>query len=1184
MSSVITQLEAARKELLDLGLRNSLLNYRPSKARGVTVIQERAADIFDILVKNGRFMTFAASSDSAVEIDEIGQPSESHFADSKLQTNHSSAELQKRLLKTHHVAQTYIEENGVNILYLALGMLNWFNKDSPKIKRQAPLILIPALLARQNANDRFHLEYTGTDISTNLSLEAKLRIDDALQLPSIVDGESLDVETYFKAVETAVSTNPSWSVTRTKISLGFFSFNKFFMYSDLDPKRWEGVLDLNDHPVLRPLLDDHGFFEGLDSYEARSIDEQIEYEKSHQVVDADSSQTRAILDVNAGRNLVIQGPPGTGKSQTITNIIAEAVGNGKTVLFVSEKMAALDVVKRRLDVIGLGDAALELHSHKTTKATLMAELHRTFQLGQPKETAVFEDFDKLTQTRNHLNAYAIAMNEPVGQSDLTPYQLFGTYLTLKAELEADGLPLPTATFTGVADWSKETIAEKRILIKQLAELLPKIGQPIQHPFWGSEATEWNAQQIEQVKLAALDVLQKLQTLQKSAVAISIRLGLSSPQNRSDTEQLVDTIQHLLDAPNLYAIDLFHEAWGQEGPRIRKALDIGAELAFLRAEYDAWLIPSAWEADVSDIRQPLMVHGKRGFLRNLSGRYREARNKLLGLCRNDLPDEPGEQVALVDAILAWQAQQPLLEQMEPLFSTLFGIRWMGVNNSDWSELNKVGHWLVDLNSTVSDAGPSSEKIGLPQHLLAFLKDEFTKDAHDQLIVGQANLRNVFDSYSQSVANLQSLDTLVVRPEFEQQVKQCTVWAESVERLPEMAAFNLLVKQCQAAGLGGAVDVLNEHYFSILRHRQRFLNWFDWQVADKLRQRAQVERESLGGFEGQAQDTAVAHFQTLDQQFLQYNRLRLATEHWETLPKHTAHGLMGLLMREASKKRNHQPVRTIIKKTAPIIQRIKPIIMMSPLSIAMYLEPGDMQFDLVVFDEASQVRPVDAFGAILRGKQTVVVGDSRQLPPTTFFDRVLGSDGPADEDSEAGFEGEGEAVQTASKNTITAHNESILDLFVNKGAPERLLRWHYRSRHESLIALSNREFYDNQLLLFPSPDAGKQDSGLHLKYLPQSVYDRGKSRVNQIEAEDVAEAVMIHAKTTPNLTLGVVAFSTAQRDAIESALEKSRRQLDADELFFQEHATEPFFIKNLENVQGDERDVIFISMGYGKTAEG
>lgn len=275
-------------------------------------------------------------------------------------------------------------------------------------------------------------------------------------------------------------------------------------------------------------------------------------------------------------------------------------------------------------------------------------------------------------------------------------------------------------------------------------------------------------------------------------------------------------------------------------------------------------------------------------------------------------------------------------------------------------------------------------------------------------------------------------------------------------------------------------------------------------------------------------------------------------------------MGILRQQFAKGKGHLPIRRLMVRAGNAVQAIKPVFMMSPLSIANYLAPGSIKFDLVIFDEASQVKPVDSFGAIMRGSQTVVVGDDKQLPPTNFFEAA--------------------AQDSDDDDSATVDIESVLGLFASKGAPSKMLRWHYRSRHESLIAVSNQEFYDNSLLIFPSPDSGREEVGLGFHHLPNTAYDRGRSSTNREEAKAVAKAVMDHARDCPEMTLGVAAFSEAQSRAIQDHLELLRREEPTYEEFFTSHPHEPFFVKNLETVQGDERDVIFISIGYGRDVNG
>lgn len=329
--------------------------------------------------------------------------------------------------------------------------------------------------------------------------------------------------------------------------------------------------------------------------------------------------------------------------------------------------------------------------------------------------------------------------------------------------------------------------------------------------------------------------------------------------------------------------------------------------------------------------------------------------------------------------------------------------------------------------------------------------------------------------------------------------------------------------------------------------------------------------LKQFDGEVHGRLVESFRKLDVERMRLARDQIAYEHASGLPRNGGGiGPLGVLNGEIAKRRNHLPVRQLLERAAPVIQRIKPIFLMSPLSVAQFLKPGAISFDLLVVDEASQIEPVDALGAVARCRQMVVVGDERQLPPTRFFAKLTGNEEDRDEDDELTFH--------------ARDAESILDLCLAKGLPHRMLNWHYRSRHQSLIAVSNKQFYDNKLFIVPSPYDAVAGMGLKFHYLADAYYDRGNSRTNPKEARIVAEAVIRHAREAPNRSLGVATFSVAQRQAIQNELELLRREHPDTEEFFGRGTSEPFFVKNLENIQGDERDVIFISLGYGRTEEG
>jgi very-short-patch-repair endonuclease len=402
---------------------------------------------------------------------------------------------------------------------------------------------------------------------------------------------------------------------------------------------------------------------------------------------------------------------------------------------------------------------------------------------------------------------------------------------------------------------------------------------------------------------------------------------------------------------------------------------------------------------------------------------------------------------------------------------------------------------------------------------------------------------------------SLDQLF----FQAQLQTIENWIKNFPELQKIIAWNNL-KQVAADEKFSFLISASLEWDGAKDHLKTALQktWYEYLI-----EQAFSFSPALIKFERASHEEVVEKFKKLDILNLHYNRVMVALKHWENVPRQQAGGQVNILRNEFNKKARLMPIRKLIQEAGLAIQAIKPVMMMSPMSIANFLTPGSIEFDLVIFDEASQVRPVEALGAIARGKQLVVVGDSKQLPPTSFFDKLN--------------------MDIEDEDNVTADIQSILGMCDAQGAPQRLLRWHYRSRHESLISLSNREFYENKLVIFPSPGS-RSRMGLSFHYLENAVYDRGKTRTNPVEAEAVADAVIHHALNNPKQSLGVVAFSTAQMQAIQNTLEVKRRKYPEAENFFRSHAHEPFFVKNLENVQGDERDVILISIGYGKIEDG
>jgi len=339
-----------------------------------------------------------------------------------------------------------------------------------------------------------------------------------------------------------------------------------------------------------------------------------------------------------------------------------------------------------------------------------------------------------------------------------------------------------------------------------------------------------------------------------------------------------------------------------------------------------------------------------------------------------------------------------------------------------------------------------------------------------------------------------------------------------------------------------------------------------VYDSMARDIITNNPKLKSFTRSAYEGMRSRFAALDRNNIKNFRDRIAYKASRCkIPSGIGHGPvkdyseLALLDKELQKQKRHIPIRQLVKRATNALKAMKPCFMMSPMSVAQYLEPGQIYFDLVVMDEASQLKPEDALGAIARANQLIIVGDPKQLPPTTFFDRTDSTEEDIDERS---------AIQDT---------KSILDIcWLNYD--KRRLRWHYRSEHESLIAFSNYQFYDGDLIIFPSPKGKKGEYGVHRHYIEEAAYLKGR---NQIEAEAVAIAVVEHFKRNSTSSLGVATMNREQTDLILDILERKQKEDKwlEEKIKATESTTEPFFVKNLENVQGDERDVIFVSTTYG-----
>ncbi len=1200
---VVGALARARQELLDLSLRNPLLNYRPTRRTSVRITGPELDEIWQDLVVDARSLSFLAqdevtggrpdgaaadaparASDKAAGPQAVAEPDggqgrpgldqpEPDPADDvrepgaarerrrfSLHTDLESSALQTNLLRVYQAARSATEEKGVNLLFLAVGFVDWRRADDAQRAPAAPLLLVPVEIGRSSVGSRFRLAALDEETVLNPCLAELLARDHHIELPPLNgDLEVQDVHALFDRVAELIAPLDGWSVRRDAV-LGFFSFTKYLMYVDLDERRWPEGRAPSNRPLIRRMLGDEAAGAPADSQtpSERELDDLLDIREAYQVLDADASQLRAIVTAKQGHSFVIFGPPGTGKSQTITNIVTECLSTGKTVLFVSEKMAALEVVKRRLDRVGLGDFCLELHSTKARRRAVVDELGRVLSKGPYAARSGETLAEELLGVRERLRRYVLDLHEPVGRTGVTPYQAIGRCVRQSA------VPDVFTDIEGACGWDRGEVLEQRRLVERLATRLQGVWPVESNPWRGTRLLRVTAQVRSTLASALRLVTEALEQVRSAGATAAGVLQAEPAGTVGDAGDLLKMARLLGRKPNV-SIDLVRDTgWDEQRD------DILGLLGLLKAQGQARAaLANRYDADVaSGIDWTVFAARWRrrdaGALRLLRPSY-WADRKTLKACR--LPGHrPGRQETLedVEELAGFTSVRRAAADREDLGRRYLAGLWRGAE-TDGAEAGALVEWVLDVRTLVEAsrltweaveaamadpgraaeaAGPLEEAVrtwdrqwGELGEMLDFSEDEgFGRRLSD---VPLDALRGRFEEMSARHEDLRAW----------------TLFQDALQGLADSPVEGF-VRSVLSAGVEPADCVPA----------------FEKQWHRLLLEEAFETRPSLRAFSGRTHEADRRSFAELDEAWIRETRLRLHALLSERRPStgivgngHLAgSSQLGILQGEIRRKRGGRPIRKLLADTGDLVQDLKPCFMMSPLSVAQFLEAGTLSFDVVVFDEASQVEPADALGAITRGSQLLLVGDPKQLPPTDFFRDM--SEGPDAEDEDA----------AASLTTM----ESILDrgLMV---MPHVSLRWHYRSRHESLIAFSNAEFYENELVIFPSAHRKRSDLGVHLVYEPGDMYDRGGSGTNRAQARRVAEAVFEHARRHPDKSLGVGAFSQRQQQAILDEVELLRRNDESLESFFSTDEEEPFFVKNLETIQGDERDVILLSVGYGKS---
>lgn len=1136
-----------KSQLLDLTRRNKLIAFKPTKSKSLPLVGADPTIVASHLDGGDslyiRRRPAREEGDTPVAVDELGPVDADELVPTRV-----TGEAEQSLAQIGRNNKQYLREQGVDTLYLSLGMLRWFSVDHSDEANRSPLFLAPVELEEATQRDADHHDYVlkpkAEGLRLNPALRKKLAAERDLALPadSALSLERIDAA--FQSVHKAVQGFERWSI-QPDVVLGIFDFTKFSLYSDLERNRDA----IKSDPVIRAL---NGDTEPIREAEgairtpsAGELDDVVDPVDTYQVLEADSSQQEAIEAAKRGKSFVLQGPPGTGKSQTIANIIAEKLAVGERVLFVSEKQAALDVVKDRLDDVGIGRFCLEIHGEKANNADVLSSLEDELKAGQvkPAESRTAR-LERLRDRRDTLNDYGdLLFFTPEGW-DRTVYQAFGI-VSDHADVHriAIGIDDPIGLGETTVD---RAVEELETLARYEDELESYESSPWRH----TTLTQWGVDTGGSMRQSLDQQLVVLEELGRTADGLAETYGVRADSLSAlrDAEEL---LAHLRERPALeWQAAFFDGSFTGENSRLEELAELEQERRALIDELSTDYQRSFFSADGAGLNDELAGHG---LLKALKPSYRSLKRRITTHARERYdPDheqllEDTRKLAEIQRIEARREDyQDVVQRLGPLYAG---------DQSDWDTLVAAKSWTAELDrfddsltDPIVDALLSGE-IADPEPIETELADRLERYAdatsffeeamavEELSVAGETFEEASLAALSETLERLRAgVPSLQRRVQFEAQLETVreSVCGPYVERfLDGDYTANQLVPAFE---------------------KRFYTEWLN----------AVYEATPLGSFNANAMERYVEEFRKLDEEQQELAKVQIQHEVTKRRPslnlEHAASSEQVLVRRETEKQRRHKPLRELFEEAGSFITEHTPCFMMSPLSVAQYLEAGSIEFDAVVFDEASQIMPQDAVSSLIRADQAIIAGDTKQLPPTSFFQ----SDVETTEDVRDDLD------------SILEETASVL--------PEKDLRWHYRSRTSELIEFSNYHYYNDSLRTFPDNDPDVE-TGVEFEYVSDGVYDRGGSRQNEVEAERVVDLIEEHAEEHGEKSLGVVAFSSAQEQAIRDAIEKRREENAVLDAFVgQDDVLDEFFVKNLEMVQGDERDRMLFSVGYGPDRDG
>ncbi len=1156
-------LERWVKQLLDLTLRNRLLNDRWEKL-GVPLLaegDEALAAIEDELAKERKLRLLPCPE----LVESIGEKETSEqLRKGWLATRISQGALYERTTKIAREGRSSLEESGARSLYVAIGFLEFQVEGKPG-KFLAPLLLVPVELERVSRTEGYRVVPVKDDTVTNAALSEymrqvhKVELDLDAELPE--DDHGVDVRQLLARVRAAVRDVRGCTV-KPLAKLGTWQFRKLPLVQELQRRR----KDLLSHPLVSTLL-------GVPSSEPQrraiptpqSVERDVRRRDMRLPLPADSSQLAAVLAAMSETTFVLQGPPGTGKSQTITNLLCEALVRGKRVLFLAEKSAALEVVAKRLAKAGLGEWALNLHPSEATRTRFLAQIKQGFDAvdGRAANGArrFHERGEALDRACADLARVKLLLHD-APEDQLPLQEAIDLAIAARRELGSTPLRLDGALANPLA----------RAQLRELGDLAHRLGLAAEQV---STETAAALQDLpltrsltdEQAQAAAGHVSELrtgTQGVESASRALAQLLGVPAPIDAAGARRLAAAALFIADesrANVLCAEALSSRTPGAEFESLERALALEEAAQTARAELAASWEVSALSLPLSELQRSLREARDQFFISAWFTR-RRIRKQLVPHAKGVPPSElAGLESAialLIRVKTAFDALQPHARVLEKLAGAVGRV-----------DVVSARARLVEAQTLHAHLREYD-----PALLTALAGRAASLSGSAQIAAGYRTLEQPLRSLEQQRAAAAASLGLGSLPElgsFAEQASQLERWLgqrSDWDVWSRYCAERAVARERGLAPLAQALEqgALNPRRASVAARAGALQAWVE------TRLRREVELATCSG--ERAAELRLVLQRCIDEysegasaavECVVRDRARAFFDAPDSARYEAARALQNLRSLQGVRR----TIRHLMNQTGPALLELKPLVLASPLSAAQFLPPEFPKFDLVVIDEASQVPVWDAACALARGKHAVVVGDSKQLPPTSFFGLR------AEEEEEELEQGE--------------LHESVLDGCAGAALPQLSLLWHYRSRDERLIEFANRRSYNASLQTFPAPASSHPNLGVEFR-LVKGIYDRAGTATNEIEAREVVAEVVRRLSDddacAANRSIGVVTFSVAQQQLVADLLDEALDANPRASARREEAAAggEDLFVKNLESVQGDERATMLFSIGYGPDAQG